>query len=408
MAARKATGAVNAVTGEAEVPVGVQAVEMPTREDIYEAALWTARHTNRVPTFLGPTASGKTFGMQVMAAQNNAEVVTVLLGQHTPDEIAGFQLALKDEYGAEELKVAAPYWFKETQNILDRGKSAYILFDELGLSREEVRGALYTFFRDRHLHGHKLVAKKGQEVLVFAASNPAMFAPPFRSRCLFLHMPADRDYMLSFSKGNLARKVLGIAPISNESEDPAYSNAPPPPPVVVDASAAAVLNAVDDVTTKFWHLSEGSRVSVLAGVLPTQVLHEVLTERGLDASALAKDYDTLVRALRAMPKDTKHSMINNVIESFASLTPEERARALSGIQDIIYDDLTADDLLTYFSTQRSDSAVEAVSKIDPEYMEKVLREKELIFVDTNAKGEHTVGGTIATRVQKMVEMTANS
>jgi hypothetical protein len=397
----KPSAAKAAQLGVEDVPLEI------TRENIHDAALWVARNTNRVPTYIGPTASGKTHGIHQVAEKIGAEVVTVLLGQHTPDEIAGFQLALKAADGSEQLTVANPYWFTEAQRILDEDKSVIILFDELGLSREETRGALYTFFRDRHLHGNTLNPRANREVLVYSASNPATFAPPFKSRCLFLHVPQDKGYLLSMARGNFAQKVLSVAPITHD-EDPAYSNAPPPPPLVVDASASAVLNAIDDVSTGFWRLDEGAYMAVLQSLLPPQTLSEVMRERGMDASALARNYDMLVKALRALPKDNMHAMIGNVIEALPALTPTERADALAGVQDVIYDDLTADNLLIYFSTPRSDTAVEAVSKIDPEYMEKILRDKELIYVDTDSKGNHKVGGSIATRVQKMVEATAKN
>lgn len=387
-----------AATGmaQAEEPLEI------TRQDIFDAALWIARNTNRVPTLIGPTASGKTYGAQLIADTINAEVVTVLLGQHTPDEVAGFQLALDGE-----LVIQMPYWFKEAQNILDRGKSVILLFDELGLSREETRGALYTFFRDRHLHGHRLQPQLGSEVLVFSASNPAVFAPPFRSRCLFLPVPSDRTYLMDMAKGHFARRVLRNAPISHD-EDPFYSNEPPPPPVVVDASAAAVLNAIDDVKTGFWRMNRGAYMSVLMALLPTQTLAEVLKDRALDASSLVLDYDVMVRALRALPRDQKHAMIGNILNSMPGIETNIRASAIAGVQDVIYDDVTTEDLLIYFQTQRPDEVVKAVSEIDADYLVDILKTKDLLYVNTDSKGNHKVGGSIASRVQAMVDYSAKN
>lgn len=373
-----------------------------TRENIYDAALWIASHTNRVPTLIGPTASGKTYGVGLIAERINAEVVTILLGQHTPDEVAGFQLALDGQ-----LVVQMPYWFREAQAILDRGKSVILLFDELGLSREETRGALYTFFRDRHLHGHRLTPQAGHNVLVFSASNPAVFAPPFRSRCLFLPVPADRSYLLSIAKGQWGKRVVKAAPISFE-EDPFYSNAAPPPPVVVDASATAVLNAIDDRTTGFWQMERGAYMSVLMALLPTQVLNEVLKDKPLDASALAQDYNMLTRALRAMPRDQKHAMITNVLSSFPTLDANIRASAMCAIQDNIYDDVTTEDLLIYFQIQRTDDVVQAVSEIDANYITDLLKQHGLLAVTTDNKGNHKVVGTIATRIQAMADWSAKN
>jgi MoxR-like ATPase len=398
----KAQGMAN-MTGADDLPIEELIPDQPTRDDVFQAALWVARNTNRVPTLLGPTASGKTYGIHELAKQNNAEVVTVLLGQHTPDEVAGFQLAIDNK-----LVIQMPYWFRHAQDVLDSGKSVYLLFDELGLSREETRGALYTFFRDRHLHGNALTLSGNAEVLVFAATNPGVFAPPFRSRCLFLHVPADRTYlheMISNRLGNSAftKKIVGMAKLTLDS-DPAYSNQPPPVPETLDASAVAVLNALNG---DFWKLSEAARLLVLAGIVPAQTLSQVLKDSSLDASALARNWEELLRALRALPTDKKHSMTNNVVETLPRIEADARGEALMSILDAMYDDLYANDLHTYFSTPRSEEVVKSVSEINPEYLERRLRERNLIMVDQDAKGQNKVSGTLVDRIQQMVKNTAN-
>jgi hypothetical protein len=336
-----------------------------------------------------------------MAESIDAELITVLLGQHTPDEVAGFQLALNDK-----LVIQMPYWFRKAQDVLDSGKSVVILFDELSLSREETRGALYTFFRDRHLHGNGFQIPDGKEVLIVAATNPGAFAPPFRSRCIFLPVPADRDYLRGMMRGGFGKRVANMAPLTVDS-DPAYSNAPPPAPETFDASAAAVLNSVDDPKTGFWRLSEPTRFLILSGVVPHQTLNSVLKESGLDASALARQHEELLRALRALPRDKKHSMINNVLESFPQIDKNERAEAILSILDAIYDDTMADDLHTYFSTPRSAEVVKAVSEIDPEYMERRLKERGLLAVEVDKKGNNKVSGSLVARIQEMVKRTAD-
>jgi hypothetical protein len=370
--------------------------EEATREQLYEAALWVARNTNRIPTLIGPTASGKTYGITELARRNNAEVVTVLLGQHTPDEIAGFQVPVNGE-----LIVKAPFWFAHAQEVLDSGKSVYILFDELGLSREETRGALYTFFRDRHLHGKSLRTGEGAECLVFAASNPAVFAPPFKSRCLFINVPADRQYLLSMTGNGFAKRVAQHANLTVET-DPAYSNAPAPPPETFDASALAALNAMD---ASFWRMDEPVRLTILQGLVPAQTLLEVLKERGLDASALARRPEELAKALRALPKDQMHGMINNVVESLPSLTVDERISALCTILMRVFEDPTAEDMLTYYSTPRSDEVIKAVSDIPAEMFEGKLSEMGMLKIETNRKGDNKVIGTLVDRVNTMVETT---
>ena len=376
-----------------------QTPDEPTREDIFSAALVVARHTNLVPTFLGPTASGKTYGVQHMAEANNAEVVTVLLGQHTPDEIAGFQLAINDK-----LVIQMPFWFKEAQDILDRGKNAWILFDELGLSREETRGALYTFMRDRHLHGHTLnTSGANQSVLVFAASNAATFAPPFKTRCLFLSVPSDRSYLQAIASGSdFASKVVRLAPIHYD-KDPFWSNEPPPEPIVMHSASTKAL--VDlSVEREFWRLTEPARYAILSGLVPHQTLAAVLKESVLDISVLAKNWQELERALHALPTDKRLTMINNVIETLPQLEKEERAEALMAILNVLYDDLTGESLQTYFSTNHSEQAAEAALEIDPEYLEKRLKERGLLWIETKGK-IHNAVGTLRERIEVMVQNT---
>ena len=371
--------------------------EEPTRQDIFDAALVVARHTNLVPTFLGPTASGKTYGVQKLAEANNAEVVTVLLGQHTPDEIAGFQLAINDK-----LVIQMPFWFKEAQDILDRGKNAWILFDELGLSREETRGALYTFMRDRHLHGHRLsLSGANQEVLVFAASNAATFAPPFKTRCLFLSVPSDRDYLANIARGSdFVSKIVRLAP-THFDKDPFWSNEPPPEPIVLHAAST---KALKDLTTEtsFWRLSEPARYAILSGLVPHQTLASVLKETVLDVTVLAKNWQELDRALRSLPKDKMHSLISSVIASMPGLEKEERAEALMVILDVLYDDLTGVDLQTYFSTIHTEESAAAALDIDPEYFERRLKERGFLWIETKGK-IHTAVGTYRDRIEIMVE-----
>lgn len=369
--------------------------DKPTREEIVEAALLIARKTNLVPTMLGPTASGKTWMFEQEAEKHNAELVTVLLGQHTPDEIAGFQLAIADK-----LVIQMPFWFTEAQAILDRGKNVWILFDELGISREETRGALYTFMRNRHLHNHKLKPSANQEVLVFAASNPATFAPPFRSRCLFLSTPADRDYLRNIVHHSaFVSKIVELAPIADES-DPFYSNAEPTPPVVINAAA---IKALTDLTTSsdFWKLSEPARYIILSGLVPYQTLAAVLKDNTHDLSALARDGAELLKALRILPKDQMHGTINNVLQAFPNITPEQRIEAIISILDAVYDDETGADLQTYFSTSHDEAVAQSLLEADPEVMKLRLKERGLLEIISNDKG-NTAKGTIVSRLEKMV------
>ena len=379
-------------TPDTEAPQ--QEPDKPTRAELFEAMLLVARTTNLVPTAVGPTAAGKTYGFNEYAAENNAEVVTVLLGQHTPDEIAGFQLAIQDK-----LVIQMPFWFTEAQSILNKGKNVWILFDELGLSREETRGALYTFMRNRHLHGHTLQTN-GSEALVFAASNPATFAPPFKTRCLFFSIPADRSYLQNITRGSdFATRVVDLAPISNE-DDPFYSNAAPPEPVVVNAASAAALKQLTH-DPDFWRLAEPARYAILAGLVPHQTLVSVLKDSTFNIVALAKDYKELTRALTVLPKDQMHQLINNCVESLPQLTPNERTDALLSILEVLYRDETGDDLNTYFSTPHSDAVMNAAIEMDKDYVNQRLTDRNLLYVET--KGQTNVPrGFIVDQLRKIV------
>lgn len=384
------------------VAAGGGVPDEPTREEIFQAALMTARKTNRVPTLLGPTASGKTWLIESHAAEYNAEVVTVLLGQHTPDEIAGFQLNLDGQ-----LVMQMPFWFTQAQHVLNQSKNVWLFFDELGLSREETRGALYTFFRDRHLHEQRLQPQPGFEVLLFAGSNPATFAPPFKSRCLFLGVPSDRDYLNTIAEGSdFVKKAVKLAPIS-DNKDPFYSNEAPPSPVVLDASAAKALR---DLTkdADFWKLPEPARYIILSGLVPHQTLSQLLQDNTLDATALARNYLELERALKALPKDKMHSMINNVLACMPQLTTEERAEAIMSILDVIYNDPSGSDIQTYFATPHDDEIAAAVAEIDPEFMETRLKERNLLWTDTDSKGNKVAKGSFLERLQAMVDSDKSS
>ena len=64
------------------------------RQDLVDATLWIVDHTDIVPCFYGPTASGKTWLAKVVAEQLEAKLIVVLLQQFTPDEVCGFQVIL--------------------------------------------------------------------------------------------------------------------------------------------------------------------------------------------------------------------------------------------------------------------------------------------------------------------------
>ena len=361
-----------------ETPVKKHVIPQPTREDIKNAILWTARNTNRVPVAVGPTASGKTFMFWQIAEEINADLHTILLAQHTPDEVAGFQYESKDK----GLIAGMPYWFTAAQASLDSGKNVIIFFDELNLSREETRGVLYTFMRDRHIRGVSLQTRKpGQEILVVAAANPGVFAPPFRSRSVFFGVPADRSYLSKMAKTSLAKQIAQVAPISHDS-DPSYDNLPPPEPIVIDASAIEALNA----TTRggFGMLTEAAQFLVYRGLVPPSTLQEVLTDKA-DPSALLLDRELLMQTLRELDVDEAVNTALSALEAgLSAFEPKVRAEIVVDVLAAMYDNPWK--LYHYFEATKSDELVQTVLNIDHEHCWEYLKQKG--YHDYVKKGEY--------------------
>ena len=326
-----------------------QGTAEPTRQDIKDAMRWVATHTNLVPTLVGPTASGKTRMVHEWAQEIDAELVSVLLSQHTPDEISGFQTEVKGELVAQ-----MPYWFRAAQEAHAKNKPVILLFDELGLAREECRGALYTFFRDRELHGQTLDG----ETYVVAAMNPATLAPPFKTRSVMLHVPADRSYLMSFASHPLARRAAEGGNLTVEG-DSAYSNEPPERPETVNAAAIDALNRLD---AEFWNMSEPAQRSVLQALVPPATLEEMLRDN-LDVSNLSRHPDLLREVLSEMePLDALNTM-TGVLETTPQLDPDEIAHAMFVIQDILYDDV--ENLLEpYMAQERPSHVRQGVQRIN--------------------------------------------
>ena len=191
----------------AKKPKKIKEIQEPTRQDVKAAMQWVSTHTNLVPTLWGPTASGKTYMVHEWAKELGGECVTVLLSQHTPDEIAGFQT----EVGG-ELVAQMPYWWKQAEQLVEAGKPVVLLFDELGLAREEVRGAVYTFFRDRELHGHKLDADNIDTYRNMQVEIEAWLrrnnVPYYMPDVLPSHLYVDTSHPLSQGYAALAKQLF--------------------------------------------------------------------------------------------------------------------------------------------------------------------------------------------------------
>ena len=355
----------------------IKEIKEPTREDIFNAIYWIANNTERVPCAVGPTASGKTYGMMQMAKQRNGEVITVLASQHTPDEITGFQAIVNGELVAQP-----PYWFNEAQKVLDSGKNVFILFDELGFARTEVIGALLTYFRDRSIHGHKLVESDNAKAYVVAASNPANFMPQFKTRCVFFHVPADRRYLVAMAKTPFAKKVAASSPLYND-KDSAYSNIPPAPPETADASSVEALNALN---RDFWELTEEARGLILQGLVPHQQLIELLKETTIDATYLANAPDEYAKVLTVLSRDEKHSVINAVTDALSAIEDDAVvvATLLNTIENIFKDN-TAQDIEMYYTTERREEVANRIMRIPGELVHKELVRRKML--DFNKSGQ---------------------
>ena len=345
-----------------------QKIVQPTRNEIELAVVWMAEHTNRVPCLVGPTASGKTRMAIKIAQERQAELITILLQQDTPEEIAGFQAPIGDQ-----LLALAPYWFDRAQKALHEGRNIVLFFDELGLSHEATRGAIYTFLRDREVRGRRLSCQHDVVAcvsccLVISAMNPAELAPPMLSRIAQFHVPMDREHMVSLAKTDLARRIARIAPISGKH--PSLSNDPPPPPSTYDLSAQAVVNAFD---LAFWNLSEGTRSAIVTAVLPPALIDEVFREDTLSTPSVDKQFkkpeliipimaalgptDAAINAMELWRECTKHTMTEAkpvILAVTEALSVDEEKQAL-------FFDMSDEDVTSWWQARSPEEAEELIN-----------------------------------------------
>lgn len=370
-----------------------------TREDIKNAILWIARNTNLVPTAVGPTASGKTWMADQIAHDIGGEMITVLLSQHTPDEVCGFQMPSKDN---KTMTPLAPYWFNAAQAVLDQGKSVVILFDELGLGREETRGAVYTFFRDRHIHGHRLQVPhpESQEIIVMAATNPAPFAAPYRTRCAFFHVPADQNYLVNtVARTSWAKLAAGWGTLTKEGGDSAFSEAAPEPPVTVHGASIAALNAID---ASFWSMSPEARGLVVSSLVPPDVATRLLSSaETMDPISLVKDPELLYETLDSMTVPEAMTMMASTMSTYGNLTKKEAAEAHAATMDAIYNRL---DLIGSYYFDRSQEMRDSLQHLEVETMAKALEARGLAVDD----GTNPVHGSLFDRLDKYAEETKDN
>lgn len=303
---------------------------LPTRKNLREAVRWVTENTNRVPCLWGPTASGKTFMINEVARESGAEVITVLTQHETPDTVAGFQANIGGS-----LVQMEPEWFRQAREYAADQKHVYLLFDEIGRARAETHGALLTFFRERELHGKYL---DPDYVHVVAATNPAQFDPAFRTRMLFLYVPADADYLLQILEGStFGLDVLGAAPTSlpEGSEDDVYTNTPPPAPPILDASGADVITRFDK---SFWVLEEGTRHAIMTGIIPAAALDVALsaTDDSRIKGLPARNPDLLGKILPELNAPDMTAAALDLMSQYEGMNSEEVTDAHYKILDSVY------------------------------------------------------------------------
>ena len=342
----------------------------PTRDDARDALVWLATHTPLVGVSWGATATGKTY---MWSHYPGWELITVLLAQHTPDEIAGFQAVVNGH-----LEVQMPYWFRNAETLMRSGKKVILLFDELSLARDEVKGALYTFFRDRHLHGHRLPGTTvadgmNPNLMVVAATNPGVIAPPFMSRSVIIPIPATRDYLLGIAKTSWAKRVAAEGPITDDS-DAAWSDQPPPEMLTVHAATIDTMNRMD---RSFYNLTEGAQHLILSGLLPKAVYEQMYRER-VDMSALAEFPEEISKHLQQLSAPDAVAMSLELLETLDAHDPKTRSLLLFHLLDGIWRG-SEEHVEAYYSTQKSARAMSAVEGADPAYLDKLITDSKVVW-----------------------------
>ena len=359
-----------------------------TRDDIWQSALWVARQTDLIPTMVGPTAVGKTFGLKLLAEANNAEQITILLSQHTPEEVTGFQMP---DPVTGKLTEQLPYWFRRAQDVLHTGRSVYFLFDELNLAQEGVKGAMYTFFRERTVHGHRLEAPTGTEVLVFAAMNQSDVEAAYESRCAFFNVPAYREYFKSFATNAWARKAIAKGRITDD-EVVHKSNTPMPPPTTMTGSAVSLLNATSHPS--FWELSDNSRGLVLYAAVPPDVAQMLLSEAAtFDVKSMIENPDVLYEYMKSLPMTEALTMATNIVTGYAQVD-SGMERAHVAMMDAIYDN--PDLLEAYVAMEYSPEMQEQMKRFDPNVVIKEFEARNMLAASPKA---NRISGSMLERLQ---------
>lgn len=349
------------------------------------AAHWISQNTNLVPLFWGPTATGKTYDIENLAHALGAHYEVILPSTSIPDEVVGFRTYNNVTGSLEDLP---PPWFKRSREFLEKNPEGKVVlfFDEVGQARPETRAALYTFLRNRTLNNEK-IHEDDTKVMVFGATNPAIFSAALKSRCAFIHFPPSQDVLLEIAgEDDISRYVVenGSNFISvKDSGDNELDPSPPPAPVTINASSIAALRAIKSSGKTFWRLPKESHEIIISALLPETLAEKLVRHlskgNDLDATELARCPDILFEQCKTLPRNKAVPLALSVLTSFVNLNEMEKMEAIAAIHLAFTDD--PEKLFDFFNAEKSAEVAESIKQIDPTNLEKFLKDKGYVYVE---------------------------
>jgi hypothetical protein len=351
------------------------------------AAHWFATNTNLVPLFWGPTATGKTWDIELLAKALGAHYEVILPSTSIPDEVVGFRTYNSVTGSLEDLP---PPWFKRSKDYLERNPDGKVVlfFDEVGQARPETRAALYTFLRNRTLNSEK-IHEDDARVMVFGATNPAIFSAALKSRCAFIHFPPSQEVLLEIAgEDSIAKFIVehGTNYISvKDGGDNELDPTPPPAPVTINASSIAALRAIKKSGKSFWVLPNEAHEIILSSILPEtlaeKLVRHLTQNNALDATELARHPDLLYEQCKRLPRNKAVPLSFAVLTSFPNLSEMEKMEAIGAIHLAFTDD--PEKLFDFFNGEKSPEIAESIKEINPINLEKFLKDKGLVYVEND-------------------------
>lgn len=351
------------------------------------AAHWLSLNTNLVPLFWGPTATGKTYDIEALARALGAHYEVILPSTSIPDEVVGFRTYNSVTGSLEDLP---PPWFKRSREYLERNPDGKVVlfFDEVGQARPETRAALYTFLRNRTLNSEK-IHHDDTKVMIFGATNPAIFSAALKSRCAFIHFPPSKEVLMEIAgEDEIAKFIVenGTNYISvKDGGDNELDPTPPPAPVTINASTIAALRAIKKGGKGFWILPKESHEIILSSLLPETLAEKLVRHLSqtntLDATELARHPDLLYEQCKKLPRNKAVTLSFAVLSSFVNLTEMEKMEALGSIHLAFTDD--PEKLFDFFNGEKSPEIAESIKQIKPITLEKFLKDRGLVYVEND-------------------------